>query len=266
MASNENAKEQPRLKTRIRLSSSDIRQDDFYIDDDLTNDDSSDMRKEITSGSIAELLENLSSGDEDELESNWEEQLELEWDDSLIDTPLSTASSSNDFQSQTQKIVINGKEYRINCSIIAPFIEVLQHAGYTREGLTAVMVFQARKLPTKDCDNYAKIMHHLFLHFLLELSNLVADSYVLIVFTKDGTLPPLKWLRDCYRLISRPLRKSLRQLVVVEPTWWTKLTMAIVRPFVSAKFFRKIVLCPTIDAAEQIVDFDSRYARDMLNH
>ena len=108
--------------------------------------------------------------------------------------------------------MINGKEYRINCSIIAPFIEVLQHAGYTREGLTAVMVFQARKLPTKDvrhahaifylnlnqllvkCDNYAKIMHHLFLHFLLELSNLVADSYVLIVFTKDGTLPPLKWV------------------------------------------------------------------------
>ena len=75
---------------RIRLSSSDIRQDDFYIDDDLTPD-SSEMRKEITSGSIAELLENLSSGDEDELESNWEEQLELEWDDSLIDTPLSTA-------------------------------------------------------------------------------------------------------------------------------------------------------------------------------
>ena len=38
-------------------------------------------------------------------------------------------------------------------------------------------------------------MHHLFLHFLLELSNLVADSYILIVFTKDGTLPPLKWVR-----------------------------------------------------------------------
>ena len=43
-------------------------------------------------------------------------------------------------------------------------------------------------------ENYAKIMHHLFLHFLLELSNLVADSYVLIVFTKNGTLPPLKWV------------------------------------------------------------------------
>lgn len=61
-----------------------------------------------------------------------------------------TLSSSHDFQTQMQKIIINGKEYRINCSIIAPYIEVLQHAGYTREGLTAVMVFQARKLPTKD--------------------------------------------------------------------------------------------------------------------
>lgn len=79
------------LWCRIRLSSSDIRNDDFYIDDDIAKEDSTGMKTEITSGSIAELLENLSSGDEEELESNWEEQLELEWDDSLIDTPLSTA-------------------------------------------------------------------------------------------------------------------------------------------------------------------------------
>jgi len=183
--SSEDKTEVPR---RVRISSSDIRQDDFYIDDDIPK---SDEGRDFTSGSIAELLENLSSDEEADFKENWDEQLELEWDDSLIDTPLSNASSSNDFQSQMQRIVINGKEYKINCSIIAPYIEVLQHAGYTREGLTAVMVFQARKLPNKNIDNYAKIMHHLFLHFLLELSNLVADSYILIVFTKDGTLPPL---------------------------------------------------------------------------
>ena len=49
-----------------------------------------------------------------------------------------------------QRIVINGKEYKINCNLIAPYQEVLQHAGYTKEGLTAVMVFQARKLPAKN--------------------------------------------------------------------------------------------------------------------
>ena len=59
-------------------------------------------------------------------------------------------SSSNDFSSQMQRIVINGKEYKINCNLIAPYQEVLQHAGYTKEGLTAVMVFQARKLPAKN--------------------------------------------------------------------------------------------------------------------
>ena len=53
-----------------------------------------------------------------------------------------------------QRIVINGREYKINCAIIAPYIEVLQHAGYTREGLTAVMVFQARKLPSKNVLHY----------------------------------------------------------------------------------------------------------------
>lgn len=257
--SSEDKTEVPR---RVRISSSDIRQDDFYIDDDIPK---SDDGRDFTSGSIAELLENLSSDEEADFKENWDEQLELEWDDSLIDTPLSNASSSNDFQSQMQRIVINGKEYKINCSLIAPYIEVLQHAGYTREGLTAVMVFQARKLPNKNIDNYAKIMHHLFLHFLLELSNLVADSYILIVFTKDGTLPPLKWVRDCYRLISRPLRKSLKQLLIIEPTWWTRLTIALIRPFVSQKFFRKIVKCHTIDEAEEIGDFDSRYARDMID-
>jgi len=68
--------------------------------------------------------ENLSSDEEADFKENWDEQLELEWDDSLIDTPLSNASSSNDFQSQMQRIVINGKEYKINCSLIAPYIEV----------------------------------------------------------------------------------------------------------------------------------------------
>ena len=40
-------------KTKLRISSSDIRQDDFYIDDDIPK---SDEGRDFTSGSIAELL------------------------------------------------------------------------------------------------------------------------------------------------------------------------------------------------------------------
>ena len=39
--------------TNLRISSSDIRQDDFYIDDDIPK---SDEGRDFTSGSIAELL------------------------------------------------------------------------------------------------------------------------------------------------------------------------------------------------------------------
>jgi hypothetical protein len=38
---------------RVRISSSDIRQDDFYIDDDIPK---SDEGRDFTYGSIAELL------------------------------------------------------------------------------------------------------------------------------------------------------------------------------------------------------------------
>ena len=48
-----------------RISSSDIRQDDFYIDDDIPKSD--DGNRDFCSSSIAELLENLSSDDELEL-------------------------------------------------------------------------------------------------------------------------------------------------------------------------------------------------------
>ena len=41
------------LKLDFRISSSDIRQDDFYIDDDIPK---SDEGRDFTSGSIAELL------------------------------------------------------------------------------------------------------------------------------------------------------------------------------------------------------------------
>ena len=48
-----------------RISSSDIaaKQDDFYIDDDIPDDN----RNKFTNGSIVEMLENLSTDDENEL-------------------------------------------------------------------------------------------------------------------------------------------------------------------------------------------------------
>ena len=51
-------------KLRFRISSSEVpKQDDFYIDDDIPDD----PQKDFTNNSIVEMLENLSTDDENEL-------------------------------------------------------------------------------------------------------------------------------------------------------------------------------------------------------
>jgi len=108
--SNETSSDRVRERpSRIRISSSDIgnkQQDDFYIDDDIPDSERQGHKQHIANGSLVDMLENLSTDDENELrvsfgfsgihevyfcclKDNWDEQLELEWDDSLIDTPLS---------------------------------------------------------------------------------------------------------------------------------------------------------------------------------
>ena len=51
-------------KLCFRISSSEVpKQDDFYIDDDIPDD----PQKDFTNNSIVEMLENLSTDDENEL-------------------------------------------------------------------------------------------------------------------------------------------------------------------------------------------------------
>ena len=63
------------LKVHFRISSSEVpKQDDFYIDDDIPDD----PQKDFTNNSIVEMLENLSTDDENELRvSLWPKSAKL---------------------------------------------------------------------------------------------------------------------------------------------------------------------------------------------
>merc|ERR1719276_812599 len=81
----------PRSRRQIRIASEDFRKtsvDEFFFDDEEFPK-SPEGNEIITADTINELLENMSSDEDEEIDSNWDDQLELEWDDSLIDTPLS---------------------------------------------------------------------------------------------------------------------------------------------------------------------------------
>jgi len=156
--------------------------------------------------------------------------------------------------SQYQLVIVGEQEFRLDMKAIEPYKKVLSHGGYTgASGLTAVVIFTAAQLPDTVQHNtadYEYIMHNIFLYVVSTLDLLVAQDYVLIYLNgacKKRNLPGLSWLRQCYKMIDRRLRKSLKKLLIVHPTFYLRTLITIFRPFVSAKFSRKIHVCRNLE-------------------
>ena len=75
---------------------------------------------------------------------------------------------------------------------------------------------------------------------LTTLHNLIADDYILIYFHNAGVtapgnnMPTFGWLKRCYYMIDRKLKKNLKGLYLVHPTFWLK------NLNFSSKFSRKL--------------------------
>ncbi|XP_063835785.1 caytaxin-like [Ostrinia nubilalis] len=66
-------------------------------------------------------------------------------------------------------------------------------------------------------------------------------------------MPTFHWLHECYKLIDRRLRKSLKHLYLVHPTFWLKSFVILTKPFVSSKFFRKLSYVRSLDELSRCV-------------
>ncbi|KAF2895733.1 hypothetical protein ILUMI_10437 [Ignelater luminosus] len=142
-----------------------------------------------------------------------------------------------------QRMVLPGGEQRtIDMRVIEPYKRVLSHGGYLRAGgHTAVVVFSACFLPDRSRVDYDYVMDNLFLYVLWTLERLVTDDYVLVYLHGGATrLPSFGWLKRCYHMVGRRLRKNLNHLYLVHPTLWIKTMLFMAKPFISSKFYRKI--------------------------
>lgn len=66
------------------------------------------------------------------------------------------------------------------------------------------------------------------------LEQLVTDDYVLVYMHGGASrhnAPQFTWLKSCYQLLDRRLRKSLRTLYIVHPSLWLKSMVVLLRPF-----------------------------------
>ncbi|KAI3368265.1 hypothetical protein L3Q82_007986 [Scortum barcoo] len=194
---------------------------------------------------------------------------ELEWED---DTPVASAKAGpSDGSGEVDEdgnanngrlwrtVIIGEQEHRIDMQVIRPYLRVITHGGYYGEGLNAIIVFSACYLPDSSCPDYHYIMENLFLYVVSSLEMLVAEDYLIIYMngaTPRSKMPGISWLKKCYQMIDRRLRKNLKSLVIAHPTWFIRTVLAISRPFISVKFMNKIQYVHSLDELAELVPME----------
>ncbi|EDW79896.2 uncharacterized protein Dwil_GK18025, partial [Drosophila willistoni] len=166
--------------------------------------------------------------------------------------PQYTAAEERRDSRNWQKITLpDGRTREIDMRVIEPYKRVLSHGGYLKAGgQNAIVIFCACHLPDRSRADYSYVMDNLFLYVVKTLEQLVTDDYVLIYLhggSSRRNVPPFPWLKRCYQLLDRRLRKSLKHMYLVHPTFWIKSLVWMARPFVSTKFWRKLIYVKSLE-------------------
>ncbi|XP_048382790.2 uncharacterized protein LOC125450743 isoform X2 [Stegostoma tigrinum] len=192
---------------------------------------------------------------------------ELEWED---ETPSATPAGKEvvepipEYTAEEERtdnrlwrtVVIGEQEHRIDMKAIEPYRRVVSHGGYYSEGLNAIIVFAACFLPESSRPDYNHIMENLFLYVISTLELLVAEDYMIIYLngaTPRRKMPGFSWMKRCYQMIDRRLRKNLKSFIIVHPSWFIRTILAVTRPFISSKFSSKVRYVSSLAELEELI-------------
>ncbi|XP_061088481.1 bcl-2/adenovirus E1B 19 kDa-interacting protein 2-like protein isoform X3 [Conger conger] len=199
---------------------------------------------------------------------------ELEWEDDLprmgreeegkVSTPVTDQVEMDLDQvdgegRKWRRFRIAGQELNVNMSVLEPYLQVLSHGGYYGDGMNAIIVFSSCYLPDNSTENYAYVMDNLFRYIVGTLDLMVAENYIMVYLcgmAPRSKMPPIKWLRECYLTVNRRLKKDLKGMFVVHPTWYIKALITIVKPFISVKFSRKVRFINSLLELQQFIPME----------
>ncbi|XP_068621887.1 protein prune homolog 2 [Battus philenor] len=171
--------------------------------------------------------------------------------------PIPEYSAAEELHDERSWLTVQhgGRNATCDMKVIEPYKRVLSHGGYESSG-AAIIVFSACHLPDTARPDYRYVMDNLFLYVIWSLERLVTDEYVLVYLHGSAgkrRLPTFVWLHECYKLIDRRLRKNLKHLYLVHPTFWLKSFVVITKHFVSSKFFRKLSYIRNLEELMRLV-------------
>ncbi|GAB0092647.1 uncharacterized protein DMENIID0001_076570 [Sergentomyia squamirostris] len=241
-----------RLMKKIPVSS-DLLSDASSIESLSNRSFDDDFEPNVISGSPASSLfdNNIFHEDQDEMLGE--------------ESELGAALAASESSGEKQKVILpDGRTREIDMKVIEPFKRVLSHGGYLKTaGHNAIVIFSACYLPDRSRKDYHYVMDSLFLYVVKTLEQFVTDDYVMIYLhggSCRSNVPPFHWLRKCYQLLDRRLRKSLKTLYMVHPTFWLKSIVLMSRPFISSKFWRKLIYVNNLDELYTMVPMMERAA------
>ncbi|XP_058016327.1 bcl-2/adenovirus E1B 19 kDa-interacting protein 2-like protein [Ahaetulla prasina] len=229
---------------------------------------SGDLPESTPDDSLDINLDELETPSESEFQEGPESGHEFEWEDDLPRARRVEANLPEKFctgcvvdtkgpDGQLWRIFLGDEhEHKVDLSAIEPYTRVISHGGYCGEGLNAVLVFASCYLPESSVPNYPYIMENLYRYIIGTLELMVAENYMLVCLngaTSRSRLPSFAWIKQCYQAIDRRLRKNLKSLVIVHPTWYIKALMTVFKPFISSKFSQKVKFLDSLDDLGQIV-------------
>ncbi|XP_075224606.1 protein prune homolog 2 [Lycorma delicatula] len=182
--------------------------------------------------------------------------------------PELTAEEERNEARNWQPCTVAGMERRIDMKVIEPFKRVLSHGGYLNAGShNAIIVFSACFLPHHGRVDYNYVMDNLFFYVLSTLDQLITEDYVLVYLhggTAKDCMPTFSWLKRCYQMIDRKLRKNLKRLYLVHPTFWLKTIVLMTKPFISTKFSRKLVFINSLAELTDILPLEQASIPDRV--
>ncbi|XP_054843567.1 protein prune homolog 2 [Eublepharis macularius] len=173
--------------------------------------------------------------------------------------PEYTAEEEREDNRLWRTVVIGEQEQRIDMKAIEPYKKVISHGGYYGDGLNAIIVFAACFLPDSNRDDYNHVMENLFLYVISTLELMVAEDYMIVYLngaTPRRKMPGLGWMKRCYQMIDRRLRKNLKSFIIVHPSWFIRTILAVTRPFISSKFSSKIQYVSTLAELSELIPME----------
>ncbi|XP_047916209.1 BCL2/adenovirus E1B 19 kDa protein-interacting protein 2 isoform X8 [Anser cygnoides] len=196
--------------------------------------------------SVLSDLDESGEIDLDDLDTPSENSNEFEWEDDLPKPKTTdvirkgslteyTAAEEKDDGRRWRMFRIGEQDHRVDMKAIEPYKKVISHGGYYGDGLNAIVVFAVCFMPESSQPNYRYLMDNLFKYVIGTLELLVAENYMIVYLNGATTrrkMPSLGWLRKCYQQIDRRLRKNLKSLIIVHPSWFIRTLLAITKPFI----------------------------------